>query len=295
MATAPYVKLNNGNKIPALGMGVVFLNTDGDARKTQETVDAAIDAGYRLFDNAAFYGNEKEIGQALKNNGIPRKELFISSKLKCGHHKYEDALSEFDKSLKRLGVDYLDMYLIHFPCPEHGLYTQAWKALEHLYKEGYVKNIGVSNFEISHMEKIFEICEIKPVVDQLECNPYLTIEPLRNYLKEHEVVTEAWFPLGGPPVRLDGLPNEYKEKIMTEPVFLELSEKYQKSPAQIILRWETQNGIIPVPKAANPVHMKENIEIFDFEMTEEELKQISALNADNRMGPSGDTNNEYWD
>lgn len=292
MPKAPEIKLNNGNTIPAIGMGVVFLDSEGDLQKT---VDSAIEAGYRLFDNAAFYGNEKEIGQALKNNGIAREELFISSKLKCGHHKYEEALAEFDKSLNRLGVDYLDMYLIHFPCPEHGLYTEAWKALEHLYKEGVVKNIGVSNFEISHLEKIFEMCEIKPVIDQLECNPYLSIAPLRAYLKEHDVIPEAWFPIGGGKVRLDGLPNEFKDQLFEEPVFGSLGEKYGKSAAQIILRWETQRGILPVPKAANLQHLQENINIFDFEMTEDELAQIDALNKDYRMGPSGDDVNEYWE
>lgn len=292
MVKVPEVRLNNGNTMPMLGMGVVFLDEGGNI---QNTVDTAIDAGYRLFDNAAFYGNEAVIGQALKNNGIAREELFISTKLKCGHHKYEDALTEFNKSMKNLQVDYLDLYLIHYPCPEHGLYTEAWKALEHLYKEGYVKNIGVSNFHQNHLEKIFEMCEFKPVINQLECNPYLTIEPLRAYMKEHDIVAEAWFPLGGPAVRLDGKPNPYKETIMKEPILVDLAKKYNKSVAQIILRWETQNEVIPVPKAATPSHMIDNISIFDFTMTNEELAQIALLNTDNRCGPSGDDVNEYWE
>lgn len=290
MVKVPSVLLNNGNKMPAMGMGVVFLDSEG---KTQETVDRAIECGYRLFDNAAFYGNEEAIGQALKNNGIPREELFISSKLKNGHHRYDDALYECEKSLKRLQVDYLDLYLIHFPCPEHGLYTEAWKALEHLYKEGVVRNIGVSNFHQSHLERIFDMCEFKPVVNQLECNPYLTIDPLRAFLREHDIVTEAWFPLGGPAVKLDG---GFSDKsLMSDPVILELAQKYNRSPAQIILRWEVQSGIIVIPKAANPVHMRENISIFDFELSLEDMSRVHGLNCDYRCGPSGDSCNEYWD
>ncbi len=311
MPTAPKVKLNNGNEMPALGMGVVFL----DIGDTQRTIDDAIAAGYRLFDNAAFYGNEDKIGQALKNNGIPREELFISSKLKNGHHKYDEACRECEKSLKALGVDYLDLYLIHYPCPEHGLYTEAWKALEHLYKEGLVKNIGVSNFHQEHIERILDIAEFKPVVDQLEFNPYLTINELREYLRGLDIVPEAWFPLGGPGGPPPGMepppgapgpgpgpggpgpdgPNPFKAKMFLEPAILTLAEKYKKSAAQIVLRWETQCGVIPVPKASNPAHMAENISIFDFAMTDEELATITALNRDNRCGPSGDNCNEYWD
>lgn len=292
MTKVPEITLNDGNCIPAIGMGVVFLEEDGNIQKT---INTAIEAGYRLFDNAAFYGNEEVIGEALRNNGIPREELFISTKLKNGHHRFDDACFECEKSMKKLGVDYLDLYLIHFPCPEHGLYTEAWRALEHLKKAGYVKSIGVSNFHQEHIEKILDMCEFKPVINQLECNPYLTIEPLRKYLWEHDIVPEAWFPLGGPALRLDGKPNPYKETIMNEPVLLQLAEKYGKTTAQIILRWETQSGIIPVPKAATPSHMLDNIHIFDFSMTDDELETISALNTDNRCGPSGDEVNEYWD
>lgn len=292
MPVAPVLTLNNGEKIPMLGMGVVFLDADGDIQKT---IDTAIDAGYRLFDNAAFYGNEEAIGAALKNNGIPRKDLFISTKLKNGHHRYDDACRECERSMRRLGVEYLDMYFIHFPCPEHGLYTEAWKALEHLYKEGLVKNIGLSNFHETHIDRILDMYEIVPAVDQLEFNPYLTITPLREYLKKHGIVPEAWFPLGGPSVRLDGKENPDKETLFKEPILVKLAEKYSRSVAQIILRWETQCGVIPVPKAASPIHMLENISIFDFELAAEELESISALNSNNRCGPSGDDCNEYWD
>lgn len=295
MVKMPKVRLNNGNEMPAMGMGVVFLDdASGDDNKTQTTVDKAIEIGYRLFDNAAFYGNEVQIGQALKNNGIPREELFISTKLKCGFHKYEDTLSEFNKSMKKLQVDYLDLYLIHWPCPEHNLYTEAWRAMEHLYKEGYVKNIGLSNFDVEHVEKILDMCEVKPVINQLECNPYFTIEPLRKYLKEKGIITESWFPLGGGAVRLDGFPNPFKDKLLNEDILVKLAEKYGKSTAQIILKWHIQSGIVPVPKAANPAHMLDNVSIFDFEMTQKEVDAISALNKNNRCGPAPNDVNEYW-
>lgn len=292
MPEIPTLTLNNGNRMPQLGMGVVFLDSNGDM---QRTVDDAIAAGYRLFDNAAFYGNEQAVGDALKRNGIPREELFISSKLKNGHHRFDEACRECERSMKRLGVAYLDLYLIHFPCPEHGLYTEAWKALEHLYREGVVRNIGVSNFHEQHIERILDVCEIVPVVDQLECNPYLTIAPLRAYLKRLQIVPEAWFPIGGATRRLDGQINPSKAALLNEPVLAALGGKYHKSPAQIILRWETQRGIVPVPKAATYAHLMENVSIFDFEMTEDELASVEALNRDNRCGPSGDDCNEYWE
>lgn len=275
-----------------LGMGAVFLDAGGGIQKT---IDTAIEAGYRLFDNAAFYGNEETIGTALKNNGIPREDLFISTKLKNGHHRFDDACRECERSMRRLGVDYLDMYLIHFPCPEHGLYTEAWKALEHLHKEGLVRNIGLSNFHETHIDRILDVCEIVPVINQLEIHPYHTIEPLREYMKKYRITVEAWFPLGGPSVRLDGKENPDKAKLFSEPVLVKIAQKYNKNVAQIILRWETQCGIIPIPKASSPAHIIENISIFDFELAADELKSISDLNKNCRFGPSCVDCNEYWD
>jgi len=287
----PNIQLNNGNYIPQVGMGTMFLqHTD----QFQEVVNNAIQAGYRLFDTAALYGNEEQLGLAFRENGIAREELFISSKLKNGHHKYDDALREFDKTIKRLQVDYLDMYLIHYPCPAHGLYTEAWKALEHLYKQGLVKNIGVSNFHKDHLEKVLEIAEIKPAVDQLECNPYLTIVPLRNYLKEQGIAMEAWFPLGGPPLKKPGTYDE-SVNLKADPRIVSLAEKYGKSPAQILLRWETQEGMIVIPKASSVEHMTQNMQIFDFNLSAEDMDAISAMNYDYHSAPTGDNCNEIWD
>ena len=292
MIKCPYIKLNNGNEIPTIGMGTVLLGeTEGEM---QAAVDAAIEVGYRLFDTAALYGNEKRLGDSLKNNGISRDELFVSSKLKNGHHRYDDALKEFNKSISTLGVDYLDMYLIHYPCPEHGLYTEAWKALEHLYKEGYVRNIGVSNFNKSHLERLLSGCEIKPAVDQLECNPYLTIKPLRKYLNEQGIQMEAWFPLGGPPVKKEGTydPNI---NLLADPVIVSIAEQYRRSAAQVVLRWEVQSGMVVIPKSSNPEHMKQNMDVFDFSLSDEDMCKIDDMNIDYHCAPDGDNCNEYWD
>lgn len=292
--SCPYIKLNNGNEIPAIGMGTYELADN--IKDMQVIVDSAIEIGYRLFDTAALYGVEDILGEALRNNGIPREELFISSKLKNGHHRYEDALAEFDKSMKALGVDYLDMYLIHYPCPEHGLFKEAWKALEHLYKEGYVKNIGVSNFYIEHLEALLPSCEIIPVIDQFECNPYITMRPLREYLKEKGIQPEAWFSLGGPAVKSIAVDNP-DLNLMTDPVVASIAKKYGKSQAQILLRWAAQSGIIVIPKSANPVRMRENFSIFEFTMSDEDMRRLDDLNLDHHTYNwlAGDVCNEYWE
>ena len=285
------IKLYTGSEMPMVGMGTMMLDMKGNM---QEIVDNAIEAGFRMFDNAALYGNEIPLGAALKKNGIPREELFITNKLKNGHHQFDDAVNECKKSLKNLGIDYLDLYLIHYPCPEHGMYKEAWKALEHLNKEGYVKNIGVSNFYIHHLEDLLPTCEIMPAIDQFECNPYCTMEPLREYLKERHIQPEAWFPLGGPVDRIKGEYDSTKN-LYAEPVILAAAENHGKTPAQILLRWGVQNGLIVIPKSANPVHIKENIDIFNFALSDAEMNKINGLNEDYHGAPTGDNNNEYWD
>ena len=294
--TIPTVKLNNGNEIPQIGMGTMFVPPP-KFLDYQLFVDNAIEAGYRLFDTAALYGNEAQLGNAFKNCKLDRKELFISSKLKNGHHKYDDALREFEGSLKRLNIDYLDMYLIHYPCPQIGEFPQAWKALEHLYEQGLVKNIGVSNFHRNHLEKLFTTANIKPVVDQLECNPYLTIEPLREFLKSNDIVTEAWFPIGGPSHEflMPGTPKPKHGPLRENRLIQEIAEKYGRAPAQIILRWETQLGFVVVPRSSNPEHMQQNISIFDFSLADEDMKAIASLNENYYSAPNGDTCNEVWD
>jgi len=282
------VTLSNGIQMPRLGLGVMFIE---EGQEMQNAIDTAIDTGYRLFDNAALYENEAAVGKALKNNGIKREEVFISSKLRNSEQKYEKALKAFDLSMKTLGLDYLDMYLIHWPCPEHDTYCEAWKALEHLYKEGYVRAIGLSNFQENHIDKIFGMCEIPPVINQLECNPYLTIEPLRKYCHDHGIWSEAWFPLGGPAQPLEGEPLPEEERLLNNPVLKEISEKYNKTVAQIVLRWEVQSDIITIPKSSKPHRIKENIDIFDFCLSRDEMQKINSLNRDLRIGPDPQTFN----
>lgn len=291
MSAYPTIRLNNGNCIPQIGLGTMFLEMPDNF---QDIVDNAIAAGYRLFDTAALYGNEEQLGAALKHNGIPREEVFISSKLKNGHHQYDEALREFDKTLKRLDLDYLDMYLIHYPCPAHGLFPEAWRAMERLYREGLVKNIGVSNFEISHLEKLMETAEIMPAVDQLECNPYLTIRPLREYLKSRDIAMEAWFPLGGPVIKRPGTFDE-SVNLRADKTIAAIAEKYGRSLTQIILRWEVQSGMIVIPRTSSRGHMDENISIFDFELADEDVAVIEALNFDYHSAPTGDNCNEVWE
>lgn len=286
----PRVELNNGVKMPQLGLGVVMLE---DGEMMQTAVDAAIDAGYRLFDNAAFYGNESAVGNAIKRNGIDRKELFISTKLRNSRHKYDDALFECEKSMKTLGVDYLDLYLIHWPCPGYDMYCEAWKALEYLYRQGAVRAIGVSNFHQPHLEKLLGMCEIIPVVNQLECNPYLSIAPLREYCHNQKIWPEAWFPLGGPAVKLKGDTNKDK-MLLNDTVICGLAQKYSRSPAQIVLRWETQSDIIVIPKSQNPGRIKENISVFDFRLADEDMALINSLDCGYRAGPDPDTCNDQF-
>jgi diketogulonate reductase-like aldo/keto reductase len=286
----PWITLQNGVKMPKIGFGLALIEK---GRVMRDVVDTAIEAGYRLFDNAPIYGNEDAFGEALRNNGVKREEVFISSKLRNSQHRYEDALKAFDSSRKALGVDYLDMYMIHFPCPEYDLYCEAWRALEHLYQEGSVRAIGVSNFHVTHLEKIFSVCEIQPAVNELECNPYLSIAPLREYCRARNIWPEAWFPLGGPAVTLSGKATPGK-RLLEDELLISLGEKYGKSTAQIVLRWHCQSDIIAIPKSAKPHRIRENIDIFDFELSDEDMAAIDALNCDRRVGSNPDICNDQF-
>jgi len=289
MSQVKIIELNNGVKIPQIGLGLAMLGDDQEARRI---VSAAVEKGYRLFDNAPLYGSENAAGRALRDCGIPREELFISNKLPNSKHRYEDALKAFDSSLKALGVDYLDMYLIHFPVPEQDRFLEAWTALEKLYEEGLIRAIGVSNFLEHHLERLFAVCKTPPVVNQLECNPYLSIAPLRKYCHEHDIWPEAWFPLGGPKVSLKAtIPDKI---LLDDPLLAGIAEKYQKTAAQIILRWEIQSDIITIPKSSNPLRLEENINIFDFCLSEEDAAQIDSLDYGRRIGPHPDECNDLF-
>lgn len=283
----PVVTLSNGVKIPQVGFGVAEL---GDAATIQTSIHTALDCGYRFFDDAPFYENEPEVGKVLRECGVPREELFICSKLPNACHAYDKTLKAFEASLKAMQLEYLDMYLIHFPVPSQDLYCEAWRAMEKLYKEGLVRVIGLSNFMEPHIQKVLDHCEIVPQTIELEVNPYYTTPNLRKMCKEHNIHVINWFPLGGPAHPLIPYP-EYEDKrvLLEDEVIAEIAQKYHKTNAQIILRWAVENGMTPIPKSSKPHRIAENCNIFDFALTAEEVQRIDALNHDRRFGPDNYT------
>ncbi|TXC93460.1 aldo/keto reductase [Metabacillus litoralis] len=264
--------LHNGVKMPWFGLGV-FQVEDGEV--VVNSITAAIEAGYRSIDTAAIYGNEEGVGSAIAKSSVPREELFITTKVWNGNQGFEETLAAFDESMEKLGLDYLDLYLVHWPVPEHGKYIETWKALEKLYKDGRVRAIGVSNFKEHHLQDLFDSCEIKPMVNQVEYHPRLTQTALHEFCKQNGIQLEAWSPLmqGG---------------LLDEPLLVDLANKYNKSTAQVILRWDLQNGVVTIPKSVKAHRIKENANIFDFELTQEDMEKISSLNQDKRIGPDPD-------
>lgn len=262
--------LHNGVKMPWVGLGVYKMKND---QEVVNAVKSALEIGYRSIDTAQFYDNEEGVGQAIKESGIPREEIFVTTKIWNTHQGYDLTLKTFEKSLEKLGMDYVDLYLVHWPVP--GKYKETWKALEHLYEQKKVRAIGVSNFLIHHLEDLFQEAEIKPMVNQVEFHPQLFQKDLLNFCNEHQILLEAWSPLA-------------RGKYFVDPVLQELSQKYGKTPAQIMLRWDVQHGVVTIPKSTHAQRQKENADIFDFELTEEEMKALDGLNQDKRVGPHPD-------
>ena len=258
--SVPLITLNNGQKIPQLGFGVYCI----PPAETEQCVLEALKIGYRHIDTAHMYGNEKEVGSAIKKSGIPRNEIFITSKLWVSEYGEGKTLQAIDKMLRRLDLVYIDLILLHFPFND---YMGAYKDLEKAYEQGKVKSIGISNFENQKLEELCDAAKIKPVLNQIELHPYFQQNELRQRMDKYNTKTEAWAPLG-----------HAMTKIFDEEIIKKLSEKYKKSPAQIILRWDIQRGIITIPKSQKKERIKENFEIFDFEMTEDEIKEIDVLN-----------------
>ncbi|MGN8841934.1 aldo/keto reductase [Bacillus sp. 522_BSPC] len=265
--------LHNGVEMPWLGLGV-FLVKDGE--EVVNSVKAALEVGYRSIDTAAAYKNEEGVGKAIAESNVPREELFITTKVWNADQGYEATLAAFDVSMKKLGLDYLDLYLIHWPLPSQGKFLDTWKALEQLYKDGRVRAIGVSNFKVHHLEEIIANSEIVPMVNQVEYHPRFNQRELHDFCKKHGIQLEAWSPLmqGG---------------LLEEPILVELAKKYNKSPAQIIIRWDIQTGVVTIPKSVKPHRIAENKDVFDFELSEEDMDKISALNQDQRMFADPDT------
>ncbi|MFC4564307.1 aldo/keto reductase [Nocardiopsis mangrovi] len=272
MFTVPEVTLNNGVRIPQLGFGVWQV----DAADTVDVVGTAISAGYRSIDTAAAYGNEGGVGAAVRQSGLDRDRLFVTSKVGNADHGYDATLRAFDESLRRLDLEWLDLYLIHWPLPARDSFVGTWKALEHLYAEGRVRAIGVSNFQIEHLQRIMDEGGIIPMVNQIELHPRLTQERLRRFHARYGIATEAWSPLG-------------RGNLLTDPVIGKLAEAHGKTPAQVLIRWHLQIGTIAIPKSATPGRIRANREVFDFELSDGDVDAISALNADQRFGPDPDT------
>ncbi|THE09428.1 aldo/keto reductase [Bacillus timonensis] len=261
------ITLHNGVKMPCVGFGV-FKVKDGE--EVVNSVKTALENGYRSIDTAAIYGNEEGVGRAIAESNVPREELFITTKVWNANHGYESTLSAFDISMEKLGIDYLDLYLIHWPLPSKGKYIETWKALEKLYKDGRVRAIGVSNFKIHHLEEIIEKCEIIPMVNQVEYHPRFNQRELHHFCKMHGIQLEAWSPLmqGG---------------LLEEPILVDIAKKHNKSTAQIIIRWDIQTGVVTIPKSVKPHRIAENADVFDFELSQEDMEKINALNQDHRM------------
>ncbi|GHJ32297.1 MULTISPECIES: aldo/keto reductase [Streptomyces] len=273
MSKVPFITLNNGVRMPQLGFGVWQVPDD----EAQVAVRHALDAGYRSIDTAAIYGNEEGTGKALAASGIARDELFVTTKLWNGDQGYDSTLRAFDTSLTKLGLDYVDLYLIHWPLPQTDKYVDTWKAFEKIYSEGRAKAIGLSNFHPAHIQRLLSETSVVPAIDQIELHPQLQQAELRAFNARHDIVTEAWSPLG------------QGKGLLDNPTLAAIAKKHGKSPAQVVLRWHLDLGNVVIPKSVTPSRIKENIDVFDFELDSEDLSAISALDSGNRLGPDPET------
>jgi diketogulonate reductase-like aldo/keto reductase len=265
----PPIILNNGVEMPQLGFGVWQVPDD----EAERAVVTALEAGYRSIDTAAIYGNEVGTGKAIATSGVPREDIFVTTKLWNSDQGYDSTLRAFDASLEKLGLDYLDLYLIHWPLPSRGKYTDSYKAFERLYSEGRVKAIGVSNFLPEHLRRLIEETSVIPAVNQIELHPHLQQHAAREFHAEQGIRTEAWSPLGS------------GRGLLEVPAIIAIGQKHNRTPAQVVLRWHIQLGNIVIPKSVTPSRIKENIEVFDFSLDAEDLGALGALNEDRRLGP----------
>ncbi|HET9383279.1 MAG TPA: aldo/keto reductase [Streptomyces sp.] len=265
----PSITLNNGVEMPQLGYGVWQVPDD----EAETAVAAALEAGYRSIDTAAIYGNEEGTGRAVAASGIPREELFVTTKLWNSDQGYETTLRAFDTSMDKLGLEYLDLYLIHWPLPSRGRYTDTYKAFEKLHADGRIRAIGVSNFLPEHLERLTAETSVVPAVNQIELHPHLQQHASREYHARHGIATEAWSPLG------------QGKGLLEVPAVVAVAQKHNHTPAQVVLRWHLQTGNIVIPKSVTPSRIRENIAVFDFRLDDEDLGAIGALNEDRRLGP----------
>ncbi len=276
MSAVPIITLNDGSTIPQLGLGVYQIKPEDTVR----AVSRALEIGYRHVDTAEMYGNEKEVGEAIRASGLDRGDVFVTSKLNNGFHEPQDARDAFERTLSELGFDYVDLFLIHWPLPTlyDGDFVSTWKTLEGFHRDGRARSIGVSNFQIEHLEKLASETDTVPAVNQIEAHPYFANDAVRGYGREHGIATEAWSPIA-------------KGGVLDDPTITRIAEKVGKTPAQVVLRWHIQRGDIVFPKSATPSRMRENFELFDFELGYDDMGEITALDRgeEGRTGPNPDT------
>jgi len=275
MSIVPNIELNDGNTIPQLGFGVFQIAPED----TAEAVSIALEAGYRHIDTAEMYGNERGVGEAVRASGLDRHEIFVTSKLNNGFHRPDDARRAFEQTLAELGLDFVDLFLIHWPLPTlyDGDFVSTWTTLEEFQRDGRARSIGVSNFQIDHLQRLAAECDITPAVNQIELHPYLLNEDVRAYGEAHGIATEAWSPIA-------------QGQVLGDPVITEIARSLGRSPAQVVLRWHIQRRSIVFPKTTTPARMKENFELFDFQLAPADVEAIDALDRGERgrTGPNPD-------
>ncbi|HSM43957.1 MAG TPA: aldo/keto reductase [Acidimicrobiia bacterium] len=267
--SVPSLTLNNGVPIPQVGFGVFLIPPD----ETATAVTTALDAGYRLIDTAQGYQNEEGVGQAIAQSDVPRDEIFVTTKLVNGQHGYERALAGFDASMRRLRIDVIDLFLIHWPLPMFDQYVETWRAFEQLLDDGRVRSIGVSNFKIEHLERLADETDITPALNQVELHPEFPQEELRAYHDAHGIVTESWGPLG------------QNRGLLEDARVVSIAEEKGRTPAQVVLRWHVQVGNVVIPKSVTPHRIRENIDVFDFELDDADMEIFAELNVGRRLGP----------
>jgi 2,5-diketo-D-gluconate reductase A len=274
VSQVPDLALNNGQTIPQLGFGVFKI----DPAETAQAVWLALDVGYRHIDTAEAYGNEKGVGEAIRASGLDRADVYVTSKLHNGAHEPDDARAAFDGTLKELGFDYVDLFLIHWPLPTlyGGDFVSTWRVLEEFYADGRARSVGVSNFQVPHLRRLAAETDVVPAVNQIEVHPYLTNEDVRAYGAEHGILTEAWSPIA-------------RGRVLDDPTVSAIAQRVGRTAAQVTLRWHIQRGDVVFPKSTTPSRIKQNFELFDFELTDADMAAISALDRGERTGPDPDT------
>ena len=274
VTAVPVVRLNNGVEIPQLGFGVFTVPPE----QTEDVTRTALEIGYRHVDTAQMYGNEAGVGRAVRAAGLDRGDVFVTSKLDNPNHARDDALRSFDRTLAELGFDHVDLFLVHWPLPEVGDYVETWHAMEDIYRSGRARAIGVSNFQPHHLRRLLAAAEVVPAVNQIEVHPYLVQDDVRAFGAEHGIVTEAWAPIA-------------RGRVLDDPVITAIAKRAERTPAQVTLRWAVQRGDVVFPKSVTRSRVEENFRLFDFELADDEMAEITALDRQERTGPDPDTMN----